>query len=247
MQTINKILFPFFLLSSLLYSYNANSQTDTKVLIKTADSLFIEKKYSEAYKIYSTLFTKEHTYTPQSLLKMAFIKEAWGDNIEAVYYLNYFYEKYPEKKVFNKMKDVAEKKKLVGYNYSDFEFFSNLYRNYDNEVILGIMGVLFIYFLSIVGYKIVIKRLSNSSPYFFIIFLFFMFYLINFGETYINPGKAIVMKDKSLLMDNPSAGAKVIGTIAKGTRIMILEETDIWLKIKLNDKDAYIRKVNIII
>ena len=93
--------------------------------------------------------------------------------------------------------------------------------------------------------KLFIKAISNSSPLFFILFLVIIFYLINFGENYINPEKAIVMKDKAILMNDASAGAKVIGTLNRGRRITILEEKDIWAMTNLNDKNVYVRKCNL--
>ena len=245
MQMNRYILFPIIIIILFQAPSKADMVPKNKDLIQNADMLFSKKRYTDAFAIYNSLLIKHNIYTPQSILKMAFIKEAWGENVEALYYLNFFYEKYPEKKVFNKMKDIASKEKFDGYNYSDLEFFLNIYRNYHDEVILVIMGLIFIYFMAVATNKLFIKAISNSSPLFFILFLVIIFYLINFAENYINPEKAIVMKDKAILMNDASAGAKVIGTLNRGRRITILEEKDIWAMTNLNDKNVYVRKCNL--
>lgn len=244
MQTIKDILFSFFLLNIIIHSYNAHCEVDSKKILFKADSFFVEKKYSDAYPIYYKLFNT-NIYTPQTILKMAFIKEAWGESVESLYFLNYFYEKYPEKKVFKKMKDLADKEKLEGYKYSDFEFFLNLYRNFHNEILLVALGFVFLFFLYNCYRLLYVKRLKSISPFFLLISIILLLYFLNLGETYINPGKEIVLHDKSLLMDGPSAGAKVVGLISKGERIMVLEEIDIWAKIKTNYKSSYVRKSNL--
>jgi hypothetical protein len=245
MQIIKYILFTIFFLILPHKQSLAHSNIKYQELFAKADKLFEEKKYSESYTLYFDLFKKHNIYSPQSLLKMSFIKEAWGDNVEAVYFLNFFYEKYPEKKVFNKMKELADKEKFEGYQYSDFEFFTNLYRNYHDEVLFSIMGLMFIYFLAVITNKIFIKGISNSSPIFYIIITVFVFFMLNFGEKYVNPPKAVVVKDKAIVMNGPSAGAKNVGTIPKGNRVIIRDEIDIWAKIKMGDSLYFIRKSNL--
>ena len=128
MQKIHiKLLSVFSAVLFTFLSYSSFAE-DAGTKLKKADQLFLEKKYTESYNMYHKLFTEEKKFTPQTLLKMAFIKEALGENTEALYYLNVFYENFPEKRVFNKMKEIAAKQKLEGYVYSDLEFFSNLYR-----------------------------------------------------------------------------------------------------------------------
>lgn len=209
-----------------------------------ADKLFSTKKYQESYQKYNELF-RIGVATPQSILKMAFIQEGINEPIKALFYLNYFYENYPDKKIFNKMKELAEKQKLTGYTYSDLEFFSNVYRNYHREIIFGIMALVFIYFLAIATNRIFIKGISNTSPFLFILFLLLVFYMINFGETFFNPEKGVILKDKALLMDAPSAGSKLIGNATKGNRVIIIKKYDIWAQIKYNGKVCFIRHYNL--
>ncbi len=240
MQNIFKKLFIIF--STFYFTTLFASQYPQQ--IKEADMLFSTKKYQESYQIYYNSF-KNGIITPQSLLKMAFIKEGVGEPVKALFFLNYFYETYPDKKIFNKMKEIADKEQFKGYVYSDLEFFANVYRNYQFEIILGILAFVFLYFLAVVLNKIFIKGISNTSPFLFILFLIFIYYIVNFGEKFFNPEKAIIIKEKALLMQSPSAGANLIGTATKGNRVVISQKMDIWVEIVYDNKKCYIRNENL--
>lgn len=240
MQT--KYLKIFIFIFLYFQSIILNAQYTSQML--DADKLFATKKYQESYKLYYDLF-KNGITTPQAVLKMAFIQEGINEPIKALFFMNYFYENYPDKKIFNKMKELADKEQLSGYVYSDLEFFSNVYRNYQKEIILSIMAVVFVYFLAVVTNKIFIKGISNTSPFLFVLFLLLVFYLINHGETFFNPQKGIILNDKALLMNAPSAGSKLIGTASKGNRVIIFKKRDIWAEIQYEDKKCFIRQDNL--
>lgn len=240
MQTNYLKLFIFIFLTSV--SFCVTAQYPTEML--EADKLFSTKKYQESYQKYYELFKKGVT-TPQAVLKMAFIQEGINEPVKALFFMNYFYENYPDKKIFNKMKELAEKEKLNGYVYSDLEFFSNVYRNYQKEIILGIMALVFVYFLAVVTNKVFIKGISNTSPFLFVLFLLFVFYLINYGENFFNPEKGVIIKDKALLMEAPSPGSKLVGTAVKGNRVIITKKRDIWAEILYEGKYCYIRQDNL--
>ncbi|MDX2197050.1 MAG: SH3 domain-containing protein [Cytophagales bacterium] len=242
MQNLRAKLFTIFLFTIITFSYL--SAQDLKQLY-IADSLFEAKKYNEAYQIYYTNYTQYQFYTPQTLLKMAYIQEGLSNNIKALYFLNEFYEKFPDKAVFNKMKEIASHDKLEGYVYSDFEFFSNTYRTYQNQILIGICIFMFLYFLAVAANKIFIKGLSNSSLIFYILILSAIFYVINFGDKYITPPRKVVLKDKCLVMSAPSAGAKVHGVLHKGDRIIITDKVDIWARIELKGVSGYVRESNL--
>jgi len=244
MQKNTTKIFTYFyaLIVFLFFVSLAIAQNSAENRLSQADQLFANKKYTESFKIYEDLYINAKKYTPQSLLKMAFIKDALTENADALYYLNAFYESYPDKKVFNKMREIAEKEKLEGYDYSDLEFFANLYRNYHDEILFGVLGFIFIYFLAVVTNKIFIKGISNSSPLIYIFFLLIMFYVLNFGENYINPPKNVCIANTALIMTHPSAGSKWIGYLPKGTRVSVLGKEDIWVKIRIGEKQGYVRK-----
>lgn len=240
MQNKFKILLIIFSIAS----FNAAFSAQYPQQIIEADKLFSTKKYQESYQIYYNSF-KNGTITPQSLLKMAFIKEGVGEPVKALFFLNYFYEIYPDKKIFNKMKEIADKEQYKGYVYSDLEFFANVYRNYQFQIVLGILIFVFFYFLAVVLNKIFIKGISNTSPFLFILFLLVIYYIVNFGESFLNAEKAVIIKENALLMAAPSAGANQIGIATKGNRVVVANKIDIWVEIEYENKTCFIRKDNL--
>ena len=77
----------------------------------------------------------------------------------------------------------------------------------------------------------------------FSVFLQFSFY----SSYLIKNQKTGVIIENCLLMDQPSAGAKLQKKIKKGHQVILLDDLDIWYKIELEDKFYYIRKTNLIL
>ena len=173
------------------------------------------------------------------LLKMAFIKEGLGDFSGALYYLNTYYLKTADRRVLNKMEELAGKKNLQGYEFTDFDFLlTNFYKYYDLLVYLLIAGSLLM--LVLVYYqKIKLQRSPIIPATVMVIFLAGLYYTLNYGRTY---KRAIVSSPNTYLMSGPSAGSEVIDIIDKGHRIKLSGNEDVWIKVKWQDQIAYIKK-----
>jgi hypothetical protein len=207
-----------------------------------ADSLYAKKKYSEAYVLYKELFDSGK-YTPRMLLKMAYVKEGLGDVADALYYLNIYYVNFPQRNILKKMDSLAKTKGLEGYQYDDINYFLYLYYRYKSEIIIGLVGVLFVFFLSIVSNRVLFKRIPITSPYLFLVMAAFVYLFVNYSSKFFNKG--IIVNDKALVMNSPSAGANIVATLPKGTRVHVWGDTDIWYKVSWNGTSAYIRKSNL--
>ena len=206
--------------------------------LKTADSLFAEKKYTESFEIYKNLHEEKRLMSPAMFLKMAYIKEGLGGYSDALYYLNLYYLKTADKKVLSKMESLAEKKDLRGYNNTDYEFIQTIFFKYQNQIILLIIS-LSILCLAI-GYYLKFKK--ESSPSFplvsMVLFLAIAFYVINFGKAY---NKAIISKSNAYLMSGPSAASEVVKIVKKGNRVNTLGQTDVWTKVEIGTTSGYVK------
>ena len=47
-------------------------------------------------------------------------------------------------------------------------------------------------------------------------------------------------------MNNPSSGSDVYSLIKKGEKIKIINESEIWYEVKINEQNKFIRKKNIL-
>ncbi len=211
--------------------------------LKKADSLFKEKKYTESYRIYQHILEEGNAASPAMLLKMAFIREGLGDYSHALYYLNLYYLQTHNKRALNKMEDIAETYNLSGYQYTDLEFFLNIFYRYYILIILA-LGSTGIFLLSYIVYKR--KRLKEKPGYSFfylILVVMAMFAAVNYGKSY---RKGIIVQPGTYVMQGPSAGSELLTVAGQGHRLKILGKEDVWVKVKWNDQEAFIKEDNIV-
>jgi uncharacterized protein YgiM (DUF1202 family) len=230
------ILTVFFLTSSANCANYADS-------LKIADSLFKEKKYPQSYAIYSGILSATEKFSPRMLLKMAMIKEQEGDYTMALYYLTLLYKYQPDKRVLDKMDELASAHHLTGYTFTDLEYFISLYNQYYYYLIFFFLIVSAIIYLYLIFKKFHSKKLG-LRPLLFAVVLSFAYILTNYD---IVPMKGIVCKDHSYLMSGPSAGADPVAEIEKGHRVIVWSENDVWYRISWNGEFAYIKKNHLLL
>jgi hypothetical protein len=211
--------------------------------IEVADSLFNERKYTQSFEIYDRILKSENLTSPAMLLKMAYIKEGLGDYSNALYYLNLYYLQTHNKRALRKMEDVAKKYNLEGYNYTDVEFFMNVFYRYYSAIVYGLSGLV----LLLIGYMVYKKLRMKINPGFSLFYLFIvvglLFYVVNFGKRY---QKGIIISPDTYLMDGPSSGAKLIAIADMGHRVHVLGKDDVWVKVEWEGSIAYIKENNIL-
>lgn len=236
MQRYGKL---FFLFCALLWAAFAPATAKpADRLLDKADSLFSAKQYTQAFLLYQQLLTKDRYYSPGMLLKMAYVKEALGDYVAALYYLQVYHQKHPGRRVLKKMEALAQQHELSGYEYSDYALFTAFVDKYYLKVLeLLMMGGVIFLTLSVLGKwrgkKVTVWHLAGFGVY-----LLFLFYYLNF----LSLGRyGIVTQDQLLLMSGPSAGSAVLETIPKGNRVQLLQQEDIWLQIRYRDQTAFAR------
>lgn len=236
-RKILSILLTFFLTyyTSVVYG----SENNLKIL-NSADSLFEKKQYTEAMEKYEHFFHSGF-YTPRMLIRLSLIKEGLGDYTYALYYLNVYYSKIPDKSVLKKMDELAARYNLEGYDYNDIVFFISLYHRYYLYIILAFLSacVLFLVYLYVKKRE---RTGMGLRPLLFMIILGAVYIISNYD---IIPERAIVNSDASL-MSAPSSGAELVGHIKKGHRVMIRSKEDIWYKIEWHGQTAFVRENNLL-
>lgn len=234
-RALKYLIFLFFLPQGLC------AQTPAELLVK-GDSLFQKKKYSESFSVYKSLYD-EGNYTAQMLLKMAYVKEGLGEVADALYYLNIYYVNFPQRNILKKMDSLAKTKGIEGYNYDDVNYFLFLYYRYKSETMIGMIGILFLFFLAIVSNRVLFRRIPITSPYLFLVLAAFVYLFVNYSSNFFYKG--IIMNSKAIVMEAPSAGAQVVATLPKGTRVHVWGDEDVWYKITWEGQQAFVRKSNL--
>ncbi|MBV6647338.1 MAG: hypothetical protein KI790_17905 [Cyclobacteriaceae bacterium] len=228
----------FLLIACLSASYILKARS-----VERADSLFALQKYTEAFVLYETIFEEDKKASPAMLLKMAFIKEGLGNYVSALYYLNTYYQLTSDKKTLNKMREVAEQHDLVGYEYSDVDFFFNVLHRYEFHII----GALLAFSLMLAAY-IYRKRTNNELPVTAsLLQLLTIVVILLISNDLLSQEIGIVAKDKTLLMTGPSAGAEPVELIDSGHRLHVIEHGELWSKVQWNEQEVYLRKNRLLI
>jgi len=210
--------------------------------LKIADSLYEQKKYTESFGLYHSILEAHHHYTPQMLLKMAFIKEGLREYSQALYYLNMYYLHTTDKKALAKMEELAKTHRLEGYEYSDFEFFMMIYRKYSNQITYGLLAICIFLFAYIIRQKIKLQVRPTLSGIALTFLLAVLFYHINFSDDY---KKGIIIGDNAYLMESPSSGADLAAIVEDGHRVDVVSQKDVWVEIKWKGDKVFIRENNI--
>lgn len=232
-------IFSLFFLALTIPSHGNNTYLSD---LQKADSLFNENKFIESFTIYEKILTKSDSFSPEMLIKMAFIKEGLGDFTSTLYYLNLYYLYYPDKNALQKMEEVAARYRLTGYNYTDTDYFMSFYnKNYQYIIFLFLFGSLT--FLVYLLYKKRKRKPLGMRPLLFILIMGVAVYINNFN---LVPAKGIISKE-SLAMTAPSAGATIHSVLDKGHRVNIMGKEDIWYKIEWDEQNIFIRENNLLI
>ncbi|WP_299823893.1 SH3 domain-containing protein [uncultured Pontibacter sp.] len=232
----------FILLFLTLFSKPAYSQADNSTLLK-ADSLFLKQHYSEAQGLYEHVLQNQQAYSPQMLLKMAYIKEGLRDYTGAMYYLHMFYTKEPSRSTLRKMEELAQAHRLQGYEYNDLQFFKTQFNKHYMRILevmllAAVVTVTVMFFSWRRGH-----RFTRPFKIGFTLYLLFILYYINF----LSLGDAGIIKNNHVaIMSAPSAGASWLATASQGHKVPITGEQDIWYEIRWKGSKAYIRKNNLL-
>ena len=241
MQTYFLKFLKIFLLLFSLFTQVLDSQGQTS-LNKKADSLFTQKKNDEARNIYNEILTNNQNVNPKVYLKLANISESKGEFVKELYYLNLYFFKKPDEKVFEKMYYVANENGFSGYEKNDLNYFLFYYRQYSNYVWGGFL-LLGIYIFTVLVLK---KKNNQFSPFrhkiIFLIYLLILASLINLPNNY----KSVIIKnEKVYLRDYPSAASQIIGTIGEGNRLNVIKTDDIWYQVLWEGKFCYLKESDI--
>ena len=226
----------FFLICSLIIFFNS----DLKSQLIKADSLFNLNKYSESKVLYDSIFYKKNKYSNSMLLKMATIEENLGNYEKSIYYLELFQKNKNENKVLDKINNIVDNKNLNGFENSDKIIFINIYKKYRNNILALLLTLTSIIFIvNLVRYFR--KNVVNFALPFFYISSFLSLLIINIKP----PSDAIVFKDYTFIMKEPSSGSDLYSILNKGDKLIVSKDLEVWYEIILNGEKRYVRKKNV--
>ena len=212
-------------------------------LIIKGDSLYNQSKWTEAYNSYLNLFDASQTYTPNMLLKMAYISGKNGDLANQLYYLCTLYRHHPSKKVLKKIEAISDEYGLQGYRYSDIEYFISVYKQHYDSILIALIIISLVFCSNLIWKKWKNQKLS-FRPIVFLLFLAFLYFVSNYS---LIPPRAIINKNYCLIMEEPSAGSDIKTIVNKGHRITLFGKQDIWYLVNWEGNRYYIKETDLYI
>jgi len=210
-----------------------------KALLLKADSLFNQRKLTQAINLYDSLYSHYKVFSPSMLLKMAYIYEGRGEIFKTLYFLNVYNLHFPSYKVFKKMETLAQRNNLKGYEYSDWEYFIDVY----NQYYIFIDWLMFIICLGLAFFILVryfqTRQIKLVRIYLLVMLTFFSLLLLNIG---LPSYKALVVADQALGMQNPSSASRVLSIIPQGNLVNVLNKEGVWYEVLYENQRLYIRE-----
>lgn len=176
---------------------------------------------------------------PAEMLRLAYLREQKEHYAQALFYLSLYALITHDTDAMPTIQQLASRYRLSGYEHNDFEWLQMKYRRYFNYIMLSallIWGSVLLYWVYAWFRK---HEILLRYKFIWAITLVGWGLLFNF---YQENKLGVIASDNVYLMDAPSAGSKMIQIVSQGHRVPILEEEDIWYKVRWQGKIAYIRK-----
>lgn len=234
---MQKVIFKFLIISviSLIVEpISIQAKTPESELI-TADSLYQNKQFTEAIKIYNNLFEAGFS-SPNMLLKMSRVMEGqenWGLTI---FYLEKYFQLTHDQQVITHIEKLVEENKLSGFQY-ELPYYANLYyKHYRNY-----LSLLFVAILMAIMLKTLLNLKKKSSTTGKAVLIIVLLIILGCFNNFNGFQYGITINPPTYSMKGPSAGADIYKVLDKSTKIILHKEVDIWTKSSLNDKETYIR------
>ena len=235
LKIVGKIVILLFLSAPVVYGQVSGHR------LKQADSLFLEKKYTQSMEHYQTILT-QNEYTPAMLLKMAYIQEGLNRVGQALYYLNLYYLASNDKTVLDKMEELASRYNLEGYENSDADRVLTFYHDFHFYITLAVAAIV-IFFVALAFSSKRKGQRPIASGIITMIMLLVLFVHVNQGEK-LSTG--IIGSSNTFLMEGPSPGASVVEILDEGHRVEVVGKKDVWVQVLWNGEIAYVREGNLL-
>lgn len=207
--------------------------------LKLADSLFLQKKYTESLKVYEEIY-QQKAYSSAMLLKMAFVEEGLGHTARSLFYLDTYYQLTRDDRALEKMEETATAFQLHGYAITPLDRFLMVLKIWRIPLIAFLAVGTLIFALSawftkekaLGGFIVVVQ-------FFFAAALLFMINLDLKQDT------GIVSKAPLYIMSGPSSGADVVAIIGDGHKLDIEGRQDVWVRINWDGKEGWVKESGI--
>jgi hypothetical protein len=200
-----------------------------------ADSLFDQGQYAAVLPLYRAQIWQQRQLSPQLLLRLAYAEHQEGHYAAEMLYLNMALARQPRLSTWRQLVALAQRQRLVGYPATWQQDVRVQVQRYYYPVLQGLLSLAV---LLAVGLLLRRRRTGRSG------WVFYSFYLLAVGAYLwlLQPvPTGVIARPGTALMAGPGAGAAWLSTAAPGDRLLVLGRQDIWLRVRWQERVAYVR------
>jgi tetratricopeptide (TPR) repeat protein len=216
-------------------NFSSNSPGKAAASLEQADLLFANGQYSAAAPRYHTQIWRQQQVSPQLLLRMAYAQHQLGHYAAEMLYLNLAQVRQPRLGTWRQLAALAQRQRLVGYPTTWQQEVRVQAQRYYYP---GLQSLLTVAVLLAIGLLVRRQRVKPGA------WLAYVAYLVVVGAylELLRPAPVgVVTRAGAALMAGPGAGATWLSTAAPGDRLVVLGQDDIWLRVRWQQRVAYVR------
>jgi hypothetical protein len=215
-----------------------NSTTTTQVSpapVQQADSLFEQGQFGAVLPLYRAQIWQNERVSARLLLRLAYAEHQQAHYAAELLYLNMAQARQPRLSTWRQLASLAQRQRLVGYPTTwQQEVRVQVQRYYYPVLQVLLSGAV----LLAMGLLLRRGRTSRGG------WVAYGTYLLGTGAYlyWLQPvPTGIVARPGVALMAGPGAGATWLSTAAPGDRLPVLGHQDIWLRVRWQERVAYVR------
>ena len=218
-----------------------NAAAVPSATLRRADSLFEKGHYAAAVPLYRAQVWQRQQVSGQLLLRLAYAEHRLGHLPAEMLYLNLALARQPRLDTWQRLVGLAQRQRLVGYPSTwqqEWRIWGARYYYPALQVLLlgAVLGA------ALLGLR---RRQARRATW-----LSYGAYLLATGAFLygLRPrATGIVARPGAALMAGPSAGAAWLSTATPGDRLPVLGRQDIWLRVRWQERVAYVRAADALV
>jgi tetratricopeptide (TPR) repeat protein len=200
-----------------------------------ADSLFDQGQYAAVLPLYRAQIWQQRQLSARILLRLAYAEHQEGHYAAEMLYLNMALARQPRLSTWRQLVALAQRQRLVGYPATWQQDVRVQVQRYYYPVLQGLLSISV---LLAVGLLLRRGRTGRNG------WMGYGFYLLVVGAYLwlLQPvPTGVIARPGTALMAGPGAGATWLSTAAPGDRLLVLGRQDIWLRVRWQERVAYVR------
>ena len=200
-----------------------------------ADSLFEQGQFGAVLPLYRAQIWRQRRVSARLLLRLAYAEHQQTHYAAELLYLNMALARQPRLSTWRQLASLAQRQRLVGYPTTWQQDIRVQVQRYYYPMLQGLLSGAV---LLVAGLLLRRGRTNRGA------WLTYSIYLLGTGTYlyWLRPAPtSIVARPGVALMAGPSAGAAWLSTTAPGDRLPVLGRQDIWLRVRWQERIAYVR------